>query len=95
MVSLSKIKDAIHIGIGEYPAISKVVLFGSYASGEADDKSDVDVAITAGNSFTLFEMGGFQQTLEKELGIPVDVIEDNVLSSLHSEEIVVYEKEQR
>ena len=93
MVSIARIKDAINMGINEYPAISKVILFGSYASGEADDKSDVDVAITAGNDFTLFEMGGFQQTLEEELGIPVDVIEDNVLSSLDSEEIVVYEKE--
>ena len=49
-------------------------LFGSYARGEADGASDIDVCIECGSGFTLFSLGGFSKSLEDALGLPVDVV---------------------
>lgn len=48
-------------------------LFGSYARGEADNDSDVDLRIECLKGFTLFMLGGFGQQLENKLGRRVDI----------------------
>ena len=57
-----------------YP-VSKVFLFGSYASGKADDRSDVDVLVEFSiNPISLFELAGFNQDLREELDVAVDTV---------------------
>ena len=42
--TIDQIKDKIY-PVAEKYDLSKVYLFGSYARGEADEKSDVDIAL--------------------------------------------------
>lgn len=53
--------------------ISKIALFGSYARGEYQSESDIDIAIETKLSdyFRLFD---FKEDLEKAFGKKVDVI---------------------
>lgn len=54
--------------------VKEAYLFGSHARNEADEKSDVDICIECGESFTLFSLGDIGIALEEALGRPVDVI---------------------
>ena len=54
--------------------IKNVYLFGSYARGEANSNSDVDIYCDSGDVDTLFEAVAFNDELEKALGKKVDVV---------------------
>jgi len=74
MLSIKQIKNATQKIAPRYP-VSRVLLFGSYASGTADDKSDVDVLVEfSTNPISLFEMAGFNEELREALNTHVDTI---------------------
>ena len=74
MLSIEQIKNATEKIAPHYP-VSKVFLFGSYASGKADDRSDVDVLVEFSiNPISLFELAGFNQELREELDVAVDTV---------------------
>ena len=53
----------------------KVDLFGSYANGNATEKSDADFLLTFHNQPpSIFKVLGFKQELETLLNNPVDVV---------------------
>ena len=52
----------------------KIYLFGSYARGEADEKSDIDFRIDGGKIDSLFILGGLYAALEEALQKPLDLI---------------------
>ena len=58
--------------------VSHAYLFGSVARGEADEHSDVDVAIDiapdAKRGFSLLDLSGIAVMLQDALGLPVDVL---------------------
>ena len=54
--------------------ISDVYLFGSYARGEANSNSDVDIYCSSGNISTLWELAAFKDELKEALGKDVDVV---------------------
>jgi predicted nucleotidyltransferase len=56
---------------------SRAVLFGSYARGEADPDSDMDVLVDfeEGAEPGLLEIVGLQNELSQILGRPVDLVE--------------------
>ena len=56
--------------------VSRVELFGSHATGQANSESDVDLLIEflPGASIGLLEMGGLQEELERKLGCTVDLV---------------------
>ncbi len=49
-------------------------IFGSYARGEQNVNSDLDIIIDAPDGMTLFDMSGLLNELEDTLGIKVDLI---------------------
>ena len=61
------------IPIAEKYGVKRMSLFGSYARGEADDKSDVDILIERGK-LTGFAYGGFISELQRALKCHVDVV---------------------
>ena len=74
MLSIEQIKNATKKIAPHYP-VSRVFLFGSYANGKADEKSDVDVLVEFSISpISLFELAGFNQELRDELNAPVDTV---------------------
>jgi len=56
-------------------SVKKVSYFGSYAEGNATEKSDLDLLVEFTQTpVSLLTIFGLQQDLEDELNIPVDVI---------------------
>jgi len=84
--SIEEIKSKITSTARQY-GIQRVYLFGSYARGDADYKSDIDICIEKGKLRTLFELSGFCCDLEETLGNKVDVITTTGLSSSFKEQI--------
>ena len=79
--------------------VERVFLFGSYARGEAEPGSDIDLRIDKGAIQDYFELSGFHQELEDALSGAVDVLttgslEDKFLSHIAKEEMILYEQPQ-
>jgi len=52
----------------------KVGIFGSYARGENDERSDLDILIEFDPALDLLTIIGLEQELSEKLGIKVDLI---------------------
>lgn len=73
----------------------RVYLFGSYARGDSDEKSDIDLRIDKG-SIRGLALAGLLVDLEDALGVPVDLIPTDSLDSsflhmIHDDEVLLYE----
>ena len=96
-LNLDEIKEIV-LPIAKKYGVTKVAIFGSYARGEADRYSDVDLIINQGDIFGLWDFYGFKMDLEESLKRSVDLltydglagssISNNILSS----EVVLYEQ---
>ena len=73
VLTIKQIKQRIKPVIEKH-GIKDVYLFGSYARGEANNNSDVDIYCDKGDVDTLFKMVGFKDELEDALGKKVDVV---------------------
>mgnify|MGYP003330664756 CR=1 FL=1 len=73
VLTLSKIKKTIKPILNKY-GITDINLFGSYARGEANTNSDVDIYCNKGNIKNLIEQGKMEDELEQALNKEVDVI---------------------
>lgn len=60
----------------------KVGIFGSYARGENNVASDLDILIHLSypNTISLMKLVGVEQNLADALGIPIDLVTDQSLS---------------
>jgi uncharacterized protein len=56
-------------------------VFGSFARGDAQPESDLDLLVSYGPGTTLFDAIGLQEDLEKESGRKVDLVSKKYLSS--------------
>ena len=54
--------------------VDRIFIFGSYARGEADENSDIDLCIEAVAIKGLFVLGGLYADLEEALGKELDLI---------------------
>ena len=77
--------------------ISKMSLFGSYARGEADDESDVDLVIDRGRLRGLIQYFSFVHDLEENLNCHVDVVTTGIqdrefLERITGEGVLLYEE---
>ncbi|MBL8547328.1 MAG: nucleotidyltransferase family protein [Hyphomonadaceae bacterium] len=55
--------------------VDRIALFGSYARGEATEKSDIDLVVefASGRTPDLFAFAGLKLELERHLGARVDL----------------------
>ena len=93
--SLEELKRLIAPVVSRYD-VDRVFVFGSYARGEANEKSDIDIRIDADRLRT-FDLCGLMVRLEKALKTSVDVIPTDSMSqgfleSIRQEEVMVYER---
>ncbi|MBQ9526460.1 MAG: nucleotidyltransferase domain-containing protein, partial [Fretibacterium sp.] len=77
--------------------ISKMSLFGSYARGEANDESDVDLVIDRGRLRGLIQYFSFVHDLEENLNCHVDVVTTGIqdrdfLARITGEGVLLYEE---
>jgi predicted nucleotidyltransferase len=77
--ALQKHADAIR-ALG----VSSLFLFGSTVGETATNSSDLDIFIDydADSRFSLIELVGIQQLLERQLGVPIDVTTRDSLDPL-------------
>ena len=73
----------------------RIFLFGSYARGDMEPTSDIDLRIDKGTIRGL-ELAGLLVDLEDALGVPVDLIptgslDDRFLASIQHDEVLLYE----
>lgn len=73
VLTLKQIRDRVRPIMTRHK-VSEVYLFGSYARGEANRNSDVDLYCDKGDVETLWQLSAFCDELESALGKKVDVI---------------------
>lgn len=73
ILTIKQIKDRIRPIIKKH-SIKEVYLFGSYARGEANRNSDVDIYCDSGDVNTLWKASAFKEELETALNKEVDVV---------------------
>ncbi len=71
--TIDEIKSIV-VPIAKRHSVSRVFLFGSYARGEADEKSDIDIRIDSDNLRNLFALGGLYADLEDAFGKSLDLV---------------------
>lgn len=82
--------------LGSRYGAERIYLFGSYARGDADENSDIDLRIDKGNMRGL-SLGGLLVDIEDALGKKVDLLSskclrEDFLREIRNEEILLYEK---
>ena len=73
VLTIKQIKERIKPVMAKHK-IEDVYLFGSYARGEANSDSDVDLYCSSGDIRTLYDEVDFTDELEAALGKKVDVV---------------------
>lgn len=95
MYSIAEIKEKI-TPVAESYGVERVFLFGSYARGEATEKSDLDFRIDKGKLIGI-QYFGFLNDIETVLNTPIDMVTTNSLEkkffdSIQKEgEVLLYE----
>jgi hypothetical protein len=78
------IKDKITPILKEQEFVLRASLFGSFARGDEDKDSDVDILIKISKPINLLEFFDLKEKLEQALSKKVDLVsEDAVLSQFH------------
>lgn len=95
MLSIPRIRECIAPICKKYP-IRKAYLFGSYARGNATEKSDVDLRIE-GDIKSFFMLGGIYSELSDALGTELDLLSrlpesEAFKENLKKDEILLYER---
>lgn len=94
MPTIEEIKKTVTDISKEY-GVENVYLFGSYARGDNNEDSDIDLRIDKGDIRGLFMLSGFRNKLIDYLGKEVDVLttqslDENFLNHIAREEILLY-----
>jgi len=92
--SLEQLKEII-APIAEKYHISKVYLFGSFARGDYDEQSDIDLRIEKGELRGMLALCGFYTEVAEALQMNVDVLttgslDDDFLRKIEKDEVVLY-----
>lgn len=94
--TINEIKEKT-VPIAKEYGIKSMSLFGSYARGDANDKSDVDIFIDKGKMRSLISYYMFVQELEKVLNCHVDVVTTGIedkefLQQIMIDGVLIYEE---
>ena len=92
--TVDEIKEIVAALAAQYGA-DRVYLFCSYARGDVDKGSGIDLLIDKG-AIRGLQLGGLAADLEDALGIPVDLIptgslDSKFLNSISDDEVLLYE----
>jgi len=83
-----------------FPAIQRIILFGSFARGEEGSESDIDLRLILDRShpFSLYDLVRFQKAVGQATGREVDAItaddikNENLARAIDMEGITIYER---
>ena len=98
MLTIEEIKFIV-IPLVEPYLVSRVILIGSYARGEATEKSDVDLIIDSEGKLSGFDYFGIAGRIIKKMPVKTDVFElreinkpSALFDNINKEGIVIYGK---
>ena len=85
----SKLESLIPI-LREHYQVKTIGFFGSYARGEQNPKSDIDILVefVEGNSVDLFDFVELEDFLSEVLGVKVDLVTKKALKPLIKDQIL-------
>lgn len=92
--SVEEIKAIVSALARQY-GTDRIYLFGSYARGDANADSDIDLRIDKG-AIRGLQLGGLAADLEDSFGMSVDLVptgslDMNFLKSISADEVLLYE----
>ena len=95
MLTIEEIRRAV-APICERYGVERLSLFGSYARGEADELSDVDLIVDCGKPMG-FSFFGLYGDIERALGLEVDLLSrrgtrQKFLDKIAKDEVLLYER---
>lgn len=73
--AIAQIKELVEPIFKKY-GVEKAYIFGSYARGDYNEDSDIDIIIVAKNIKSLFIIGMILESLKQALNKEVDLIEE-------------------
>mgnify|MGYP002579747845 CR=1 FL=1 len=97
VVGQDAIRSAVDAAARSFPAIKQVVLFGSYARGEARTDSDIDLRIED-RRFSIMNLAAFGNRIQQATGKSVDIVSKRVIDNdelreaIKRDGVVVYER---
>jgi predicted nucleotidyltransferase len=62
--------------------VSRIAVFGSYATGRQQPGSDLDLIISCTHPLGLFTLGGIREELMEKLGVEVDLLTERAVNPL-------------
>ena len=74
LLTVAEIRTIIIPLVEKYP-VRRVILFGSYARGDATVHSDIDLIIDSENNISGFDFFGIAGRIIKEMPVKIDVFE--------------------
>ncbi len=84
--AITKIKELTSPIFKEY-GVEKAYVFGSYARGDYNENSDIDIIIVAKNIKSLLIIGAILEALKQALNKEVDLIEEECFEESSIDEI--------
>lgn len=99
--TVAEISQVVSREAAKFPAIRKVILFGSFARGEAARESDIDLRLEIDRSgtFSLYDLARFQKAVNRATSREVDALtadtvkNENLAAAIAREGVTVYERE--
>ena len=95
MYTITEIRDIVAPIAARY-GVERMTLFGSYARGEADEKSDIDLLMDKGRLRGILRYNAMLAELEDSFGCHVDLITNGMsdkhfLKNISGDCLVIYE----
>lgn len=97
-ITIEQIKEKTIPILKNYP-IDKAILFGSYAKGEANNRSDIDLYIDTNGKLRGLDFVGLLEILVDTLGVDIDLIDKShiepnslIMQEIKDGSMVIYEK---
>ncbi len=96
MPDINEIKNIV-VPIANSYGVKRLYLFGSYAKGTANEKSDVDLLVEKGKPMSLLKLSGMRQMVQEALNLSVDLVTttgigDDFRKEIAGTEILLYEE---
>ena len=98
-----KAANAVAEAAAEFPAIRQAFLFGSFARGDYQETSDIDIRIEydGSHAFSLYDLARFSKSIERATGRSVDVVSAKIIkneslaAAIERDKVLVYERKER
>ena len=97
MLTVNEIKTIVTPLVEPFPVV-RVILFGSYARGEATEKSDVDLIIDSRGMLSYWDLLGIIGDIAVKMPAKVDVLgldevkKPELFNNISNEGVVIYER---